>query len=141
MTTQIPGPPPAPADQPASVACDLLALLNRKLDLVAQIDQCRRHARDARDAASLTLLDRLRLGELDDVTMLLEFGGGSPEAQAVRRWLAEAWRHGEVVADENGVQLERAAGPVDRFAVAAPRAAPVADAATPSAAPPEEPAR
>jgi hypothetical protein len=141
VTTQTPEPPPAPPDQPASVACDMLALLGRKLDLIALIDQCRQHARDARDSATLTLLDRLRQGELDDVTALLESGGGGPDALAARRWLAEAWRHGEVVADEDGVRLERGAGPVDRFAVAPPRAAPVAAAAAQPATPPEESAR
>jgi hypothetical protein len=39
------------------------------------------------------------------------------EAQAVRQWLADAWRHGEVVADDDGACTAAAARPVDRFAV------------------------
>jgi hypothetical protein len=105
-------------------------LLNRKLDLIALIDQCRRHARDAHDSAALTVLDWLWHGELDDVAMLMKLPVGGAEAQAVRQWLAEAWRHGEVVLDANGNQPNWAEQPIDRFAIAPPRVAPATDPAT-----------
>ena len=127
MMFRVPEPPPKAADWPASVARDLLGLLNRKLRFIALIDQCRRHACDA---AALSELDRLRQGEVDDVAILMDLRGGA-EARAVRQWLADAWRHGEVVDDEDGRQLERAGRAVDRFAVVA--------AAAPLAVPPEEP--
>jgi hypothetical protein len=138
MMSRLPEPPAELADQPPSVACDVLALLNRKLDLIALIDQCRRHARDAHDSAALTVLDWLCQGELDDVAMLMKLPGGGAEAQAVRQWLVEAWRHGEVVMDANGNQPNQAEQPVDRFAIAPPRAAPAADPATRPAESPQE---
>ena len=38
------------------------------------------------------------------------------ETQGLRRWLEEAWRHGEIVADADGVLLEGSDQPrPDRF--------------------------
>lgn len=34
-------------------------------------------------------------------------------------WLEEAWRHGEVIADAEGISLDRAGRPADRFRVLA----------------------
>jgi hypothetical protein len=40
----------------------------------------------------------------------------SHEPQGLSRWLEEAWRHGEIVADHDGVLLERSDQPrPDRF--------------------------
>ena len=41
--------------------------------------------------------------------------------RATRRWLEEAWRHGEVVADEDGPLAATPVRPVDRFVVAQER--------------------
>ena len=41
--------------------------------------------------------------------------------RAIRRWLEEAWRHGEVVADEDRPFVATPVRPVDRFVVAQER--------------------
>lgn len=41
--------------------------------------------------------------------------------RATRRWLEEAWRHGEVVADEDRPLAATPVRPVDRFVVAKER--------------------
>jgi hypothetical protein len=44
--------------------------------------------------------------------------GASAEEQAVRRWLEDAWRHGELVDVSDGVCAEATERPVDRFRTA-----------------------
>jgi hypothetical protein len=121
--------PVPPTNESTVVACDLLTLIQLKLDLVARLTSCRRHARVAGDGVAMDLLDRMRCHDLKDIELLVTLASGTVEAQAVRQWLADAWRHGEVVAEANGCQPAEDPRLVDRFSISPPRvAAPAADA-------------
>ena len=41
--------------------------------------------------------------------------GEGPAAQAVRAWLEDCWRHGEIVTDADGMTTAAGERPLDRF--------------------------
>ena len=53
----------------------------------------------------------------DDVPYLLTVTLSDERAQAVCQWLKDAWRHGDVVADDDRACAASTAVPRDRFAV------------------------
>lgn len=107
-----------PARQPeaaARVAVDLLELLSEKLDSITVVEIYKRDATRAGDGRAFDLLDEIERHERADIDQLLAITTDSHAARAVRYWLEESWRHGEIVDDDEGRCLPAAPARVDRF--------------------------
>jgi hypothetical protein len=104
--------PSPPHDE--SVACDLLALIERKLALLALICTCRQHAEQAGDWRTVALLETLQGREREDINALEQLATGTAAERRTRAWLTETWEHGEIVGSPTG-EANPAAHLANRF--------------------------